>query len=232
MRSLTVAWSIGRLLTAVLVLAAVFAQFAETLGNATARGQDLPTVIANFFSYFTILSNLLAATALIVAAIGALRGIRESAAVGVLLASATTFLFITFAVYNALLRNLPPAPGAAETVPWSNEVVHVVAPLLLVVDLLCSPGRRRLSWNALIAVIGLPLVWVAYTLVRANLVADPVTGTPSWYPYPFLNPNGPDGWGGVWISVGLIAVAFVGVGSLVILVTRLRARHGAQAHAH
>ena len=232
MRTFTLAWSIGRLLTAALILAAVIGQFTETVSHAVALHQAVPTVIANFFSYFTILSNLLGAVALIVAAVAALRGIPESTGVAVLLASATTFLFITFAVYNALLRHLPPSPGAAESVPWSNEIVHVLAPLLLVVDLLFSPGRRRLPWNALLAIIGLPLAWVAYTLVRANLIEDPVTGTPYWYPYPFLNPYGPAGWAGVGLYVAAIAVAFVTVGAAVVAVTRLRTRDGARSIAH
>lgn len=223
-------WTALRLLIAAAILAAVVAQLVETAGNARAQGQDLAVVVTNFFSYFTIVSNLLAATALTVAAVAALRGREpEPLPVGVLLAGATTFLAITFVVYNTLLRNLPPAPGVADTVGWSNEVMHVWAPLFLVADLLISPARRRLPWRAVLGIVLVPILWTAYTLVRANLVTDPVTGSPYWYPYPFLDPNGPGEWGSVLLFVLGIALGFLVAGVAVVAVTRIRTRPAARA---
>ena len=49
-------------------------------------------------------------------------------------------------------------------------------------------------------IVAYPIVWVFYTLVRANLIIAPATGDAWWYPYPFLDPNGP---GGVGSVVGL-----------------------------
>ncbi|WP_394280120.1 Pr6Pr family membrane protein [Microbacterium sp.] len=218
-------WSAVRIVVAALLLAAVIGQLAETLGNAQRLGHDVSVVLANYFSYFTIVSNLLAAIGLATAGALALRGRpTEPVALGVLLAAATTYLTITCIVYNALLRNLPIEPGVAATIPWSNEILHVWGPIFLVLDLLVSPGRRRLPRRAVIAIVLVPIVWTVYTLIRANLIADPVTGDPYWYPYPFLDPNGAGGWGSVLLYVVGIAVGFLLVGALVIWVTRLRGR--------
>ncbi|WP_210425945.1 hypothetical protein, partial [Salmonella enterica] len=63
-------WPYIRLAAAALAVAAIVAQLVRTLEIAlaadTAWGAHLPTVFANFFSFFTILSNVLAAVVLAV----------------------------------------------------------------------------------------------------------------------------------------------------------------------
>jgi hypothetical protein len=54
---------------------------------------------------------------------------------------------------------------------------------------LFAPGRIALVWRAIWIIIIYPLVWVAYTLIRAPFTPNEVLGEPYWYPYPFLNPH-------------------------------------------
>jgi hypothetical protein len=125
-------------------------------------------------------------------------------------------------VYNLLLRGIELPQGS--TVPWSNEVLHVVIPLFLLADVLFAPKRRMLSWPALGIIAAFPIVWAIYTLVRANLVTSPGTGDPYWYPYPFLNPHlTPGGYLGVAGYIVGIAVAIIAVGAGVIWWSRRRA---------
>ncbi|MFE7651250.1 Pr6Pr family membrane protein, partial [Streptomyces phaeoluteigriseus] len=104
----------------------------------------------------------------------------------VLLMCASSYMIVTGVVYNTLLRGIALPQGA--TVAWSNEVLHVVIPLLMLLDVLVAPRRRALRWSAVAVAAVFPIVWVVYTLVRANLVVSPGTGEHWWYPYPFLNP--------------------------------------------
>ncbi|HZU93733.1 MAG TPA: hypothetical protein VFF85_08925, partial [Microbacterium sp.] len=64
-------WPFARLAAAVLGTAAIIAQLSQTLRNAgdsqTEWGGHIPTVLTNFFSFFTIESNVLAAVALAIA---------------------------------------------------------------------------------------------------------------------------------------------------------------------
>ncbi|ANS80026.1 Integral membrane protein [Serinicoccus hydrothermalis] len=130
-------------------------------------------------------------------------------------------MLVTAVVYNTLLRGIELPQGT--TVAWSNEVLHVVGPALLLLDLLLAPRRRALPWRAVQVVVAVPVVWVAYTLVRGPLVTNPVTRVGHWYPYPFLDPSNPDlvpaGYAGVAVYVvgialviGLVAAGVVGVG--------------------
>nr|WP_154924211.1 Pr6Pr family membrane protein [Microbacterium testaceum] len=206
-------WSLGRFAVAALIAAAVLAQFVSTVSEAVARGRDLATVNANFFSFFTILSNLSAVVVLVVAGVRFFVRGRASEvdppALATALAWISTYMIVTGVVYNLLLRGLALQP---ETVGWSNEIMHVWGPLFLLLDVLIGPNRRRLPLSAAFGAAIFPVVWIVYTLLRAPLITNPTTGAPFWYPYPFLDPA-PHGWGSVIgyivvIASGIIALAF------------------------
>lgn len=222
-------WPIVRLAGAALGIAAVVAQLSLTVTLATQSstpwGGHLPTVWANFFAFFTIDSNVLASVVFIISGVWGLRhrtdDQREPTWLALLLLCASTYMIVTGIVYNVLLRGVELPQGV--TVPWSNEVLHVVFPLLLLVDVIVAPRRRPLSWtSALIAAI-FPIVWVSYTLIRANMVIAPATGNAWWYPYPFLDPRLVGGYGGVALYVIGIAIAIIGVAVFVIWTGRRKA---------
>ncbi|SDQ58247.1 Pr6Pr family membrane protein [Microbacterium sp. cf332] len=220
------AWSLARLVMAAVIVAAVVTQLTVSLTRTAETGGDVATVFANFFSFFTILSNVIAAVVLAWAGLRTLRdprGATSSLGLSAALACATTYMVITGIVYNTLLRGIT-LPQGSEPVPWSNEVLHLIGPIFLLLDLLIGTRRRALRWQTVWVVIAFPLLWVAYTLVRGPLVTNPANGQPYWYPYPFLNPNNPGGWGMVAAYVVVIAIAFVAVGFFTVWVTRRRAR--------
>lgn len=208
-----------RLAMAALIVAAIVTQLVKSVSTTIELGRDVATVVANFFSFFTILSNAAAAVVLASAAVWYFtRGRRAAVETPLLaraLASVTTYMIITGLVYNLLLR-LIELPLGSRPVPWSNEVLHLIAPLFLLADLFVGPLRRALPWRAIWSVIAFPIIWVIYTLVRGPLVVNPGTGDPFWYPYPFLNPNGPGGWPSVILYVLGIAAAVLVVAALVI----------------
>lgn len=218
----TTTWGVLRIAAAALILAAVAAQLARTLHNAAENGFHLPTSIANFVSFFTIESNLFAAIVLVIAAVRGWtrREERDPAWLAIALVAVSTFMVITGVVYNLLLRGIELPQG--QTVAWSNEVLHVVGPLFLLLDALFAPRRRGLPWAAIGIVVMYPIVWAVYTLVRANLVTNQATGDPWWYPYPFLNPHVQGGYGGVALYILGIAAAFALVAWGIVAVGRRR----------
>jgi hypothetical protein len=214
-------WPYVRLASAALTVAAIVAQLTRTLQIAldseTPWGGHLPTVAANFFSFFTIESNIIAAVALTIGGIWALRSRDASTPeprwLAVLLVCASTYMIVTGIVYNTLLRGIPLPQGG--TVPWSNEVLHVVIPVVMLADVLFAPRRRALGWSAVSIAAVFPIAWVVYTLLRADLVISPGTGENWWFPYPFLNWHRIGG-GAVALYVIGIAVAIIGVTALVV----------------
>jgi hypothetical protein len=225
---MTTWWPYFRLAASVLALAAIVAQLVRTteiaLSSDTAWGGHLPTVIANFFSFFTIESNVLALVALAIGGIWALRqkdkATVEPTGLAVLLVCASTYMIVTGVVYNLLLRGIALPQGA--TVGWSNEVLHVVIPIIMLLDVLFAPRRRAVGWSAVGIAAIFPIVWVVYTLIRANLVIAPATGNRWWYPYPFLDPHQPGGYGAVSLYVLLIAAIIIGAAAGVVWVGRKR----------
>ncbi|WP_223623647.1 Pr6Pr family membrane protein [Microbacterium sp. EST19A] len=225
---MTTWWPYARLAAAVLAVAAIVAQLArsiEVAGSAdTDYGRHMPTVIANFFSFFTIESNVLAAVTLAIGGIWALRQkdakLVEPRWFAVLLVCASTYMIVTGVVYNTLLRGIPLPQGS--TVPWSNEVLHVVIPLVMLLDVLFAPRRRALGWGTVGIAAIFPIVWTVFTLIRANLVTAPATGNPYWYPYPFLDPHQSGGYVAVGLYVLLIAAIIIGAAALVVWVGRRR----------
>jgi len=225
----TIIWSILRLGVAVAIAAAIVGQLVRSIGISAERGWPIAQTVVDFFSFFTILSNATSMVVLVVGAVLLLRpGTVDSRVFATVLVSVTTYMLITGIVYNLLLRGIPLPQGS--TVPWSNEILHVWAPLFFVLDLLLAPRRRALPWTTIGTIAAFPIAWLVYTLVRGPFTLDFRTGNAWWYPYPFLNPHvQPWGYGGVALySIG-IAVAILGLGAIAIGVGRLRARRGAVA---
>lgn len=217
-------WSVVRLLIAVLIVAAVIAQLVRTIGNAVEGHHDVATVVVNFLSFFTIDSNLVSMVVLVIVGLRGLLGRRDvtsaAFALNLVRACAATYMIVTGVVYNTLLRGIELPQGV--TVPWSNEVLHVVAPLFMLIELLFGSSPPRLPWRAVGGILVFPSVWVVYTMVRGPLVTNPTTGAAWWYPYPFMDPHVVNGYAGVVPYIVGIAVGLVAFGSGVIYVGRRR----------
>jgi len=211
-------WTIARAAMAALTVAAIVAQLVQSVSGAIAAGRDVATIVSNFFSFFTILSNAAAAVVLLWAALWFWTRGRDQDAeprgLATALAAVTTYMIVTGIVYNLLLRGYQLEPGSI--VPWSNEVLHLIGPLFLLADLFVGPRRRALAWRSLWAIVAFPLVWVAYTMLRGPQITNPGTGAPFWYPYPFLNPHNDGGWLSVIVYVIGIAGAILAVASFVV----------------
>ena len=149
----------------------------------------------NFFSFFTIQSNILAATILVLAAL--IRRDERSPLFDAVRGAATFYITITFVVFALLLS------GAQEDldthIAFTNFVVHYLIPVVLLVDWFVDPPRHRLGLRIAVAWLAYPLAWFAYTLVRGS-----ATG---WYPYPFVD-VGLHGYGGVLARGVIFSLAF------------------------
>jgi hypothetical protein len=76
--------------------------------------------------------------------------------------------------------------------------------------------------------VGYPLIWIVYTMIRGELTPDPSGATAWWYPYPFLDPHGDAGWAGAFTYIGVLLGALVGIGAITIAVGRFRERRAAR----
>lgn len=217
-----VAVAVLRLAVAALVVAAIVGQLLTSLDFWRAAGvQRILLSVANFFSFFTIESNAIAAVVLVLGGVLLIARRREPAWLTVARLCATTYMVTTGVVYNLLLRGIDLPQGS--TLAWSNEVLHVIGPVALLLDWLLARTGRPLPYRALWVVAAFPIAWIAYTLVRGPITPNEVGQQLVWYPYPFLNPALSDlGYWSVAIYVVVIAALIVGVGALLLRLARSR----------
>ena len=184
---------------------------------------DPTTLTVNFFSYFTIESNIVAIVVLMTGAGVLISGLRsfgflEPAWYGALRGAAVTYMTVTGIIYNLVLRGVV---TAGVEVSWTNEVLHLIGPIYLIIDWLFAPGRHRLEWRQLWLILIFPLAWGAYTLIRGPFVYDQLWGRQRWYPYPFLDPVEMHGRLAVALSILAIVALLALIAAGVIWVSRL-----------
>ena len=213
-----------RSVIAIAIIAAIVGQLIVSVAFWQANGvQHLGISVWNFFSFFTIQSNVLTIVAFAVGAVFLLRtrGV-EPPRWTTFRACVATYMIVTGIVYNLLLRNIP-LGGISDV--WTNETLHVVIPLVMLADVLFAPRRRALGWSTVVIAAIFPVVWAVYTLIRANFIIGPATGNPWWYPYPFLDPHlTPGGYLGVAGYIVGITIAIIGVASFAVWAGRRRSR--------
>jgi hypothetical protein len=155
-----------RLLAGVAVLVAISYQVGKGLEQRSFSATD-------YFSYFTELSNLFAATIFLY---GAIRPAASRTTTTELLRGAAVVYMLTTGIVYAVLLS-----GQDVSYPWVNTIVHRIMPIAVALDWAIDPPRVRLQPRQTILWMSFPLVYVAYTLVRGAIV--------DWYPYFFVDPN-------------------------------------------
>jgi hypothetical protein len=183
-----------RALSVLLVLAAIVAQ-AKALADANAFDAS------RFFAFFTIQSNLVGVAAF--AWLAARPDGPRTRGVELLRAGAAVYLTVTFFVVIFLLSGV----DVQLQLQWVDVVLHKIFPIIVVLDWLLDPPRRRLVSRDIATLIVYPLIWTGLTMVRG--AAD------GWYPYPFLNPaNG--GYGQVLVTAVAVTIGFVVISAAII----------------
>ncbi len=184
-----------RLALASLLTVALAAQLAIGMSRAELS-------VANFFSFFTILSNVSAVVMLVMLAFRPDRA--DGEAFSVFRGAVTVYMSVTGLVYATLLG--PTGIDVGLTEPWVNWTLHILGPLALAVDWIVHRPGVRLPSRSWLIWLAFPAVYLVYPLVRGATI--------DWYPYPFLDPGETDGYGGValWSCVVLVVILAFGFG--------------------
>ncbi len=161
---------------------------------------------ANFFSYFTIQTNILVFVTLLVGAFMVAAG-KASRRFDIIRSAVTVYILVVGIGFSMLLSTVEGLVLTA--VPWDNVVLHYIIPAAALADFLLDRPRRVVSFRRSLLWLLFPVAYVTYALTRGAL-----TG---WYPYPFLD-SATSGYGSVVFTVaGLFAL---GIG-LIWATTRL-----------
>ncbi|WP_330179376.1 Pr6Pr family membrane protein [Nocardia sp. NBC_01503] len=127
----------------------------------------------NFFSYFTIQSNILGVLVLLVG------GLRDPGSRGWQLfrGAGTLYLTITGIIYAVLLADVDVQMDGL----WTNAALHKVMPLVILLDWLIIPAGIKVTPKLIGWWLIYPIAYGVYTLIRGPIV--------DWYPYPFIDPR-------------------------------------------
>jgi hypothetical protein len=200
------------LLLALLAWLSVLLQCGLSLQLATQRGLTIGAGLELFFSYFTVLTNVLVCVSLTASLL------RPSSALGawfsrpaVVAGIATSIAFVGLS-YHFLLRNTWNPQGLNLL---ADRLLHYAVPALYVIYWWLDGSKRALRWIYPLFWGIYPTLYLVYALIRGSIVGS--------YPYPFIDAAAL-GYGRTLVNgIGLLFV-FLALGLLFVALGRARHR--------
>jgi hypothetical protein len=189
-------------------------QFSVTLTQSIALGRTVLASISFYFSFFTILTNLLIAASLTLTILAPAS--RPSYFSNPIVQTATAvYIAIVGVVYSLVLRQLWDPEGLQKI---ADLLLHDAVPLLYILFWTTSVPKHTLRWQHAAWWLTYPLAYLLWALLHGSS-----TGI---YSYPFLDLRllGP---GGVLVNVLILMCVFLILGVALVAVGRWRARHTA-----
>jgi len=181
-------------------------QFVLHLEN---RVTAVPESILRYFTYFTILTNILAAITYTSVWINPATGWLKKFGTPSGISAVTVYMTVVGIIYNTILRNLRPIYGIEIIV---DESLHVLLPLSILTFWVLFVRKSELKWK-------MALPWLTYPLGYILLVML-VGWQTGFYPYPFAD-AGKLGYpkaltNGFWVLIGFLvsSLLLIGIGKI------------------
>ncbi len=150
-----------------------FAAVVTEIATLVERDKFTP---ANFFSFFTIESNMLSVTILLLSALTLAAG-EQGRLISLLRGANTLNMIVVGVAFSVLLAGLENTEFTA--VPWDNIVLHYVIPIAVALDWFVDRPQAPIGFKQALTWLVFPIAYIVYSLIRGPIV--------DWYPYPFLN---------------------------------------------
>jgi len=181
-------------ISAVLVWAALLLQLYLILENRIAA---VPETVIRYFSYFTVLTNILVALSFTSIY---LKGISDKGPFFSSprnLTAIVIYISIVGITYNAILR-FQWAPVGMNRV--ADELLHLVVPIVYIIFWVKFVPKKYMQWKFILPWAIYPLVYFGYTILRGP--------SAQWYPYPFMNVS-ELGYAKVFFNSAMVTLLFV-----------------------
>lgn len=161
-----------------------------------------------FFSFFTILSNVIVAICSGFILFGGKSKWNSFFRKETTLTAVTVYILIVGLVFNLVLRPMVDLKGMHNVV---SEIFHAVVPFLFLIYWFITCKNANLSYKSIGFWLVYPLLYIAYTLLHGI--------SSGFYPYPFINVN-TLGYNIAMRNGFFVLLAFVIVSFFLILITR------------
>ena len=173
---------------------ALVAQFVLTMDN---RMAPVGESVVRFFSYFTILSNILVTAGVTVLVFSPASPRGKWLARASPQTALAVYIAVVCLVYNLVLRPVWDPQGLQRVV---DELLHVVVPVLYILFWLVRTRQSALQWRNIPGWLIYPAVYALWILLWGEFT--------DWYPYPFMD-VGKLGYGEVLENSGLVVLVFL-----------------------
>lgn len=202
------------LITALLGWFAVITQFVLLIQN---RITPLTETIIRFFSFFTILSNIIVALTFSFLFFGAAGKWGRFFHKATTITAVTVYIIVVGAVYNIILRVIWHPVGLQKFV---DELLHSVIPVLATLFWILFVKKEELQWKDSFLWLLYPILYTVFIAVR-GMLSD-------YYPYPFINVPA-IGYPRALLNGLVLAVVFLGLSLFLIAVAKFISRKKATA---
>jgi len=196
-------------ITALLGWFALGLQLTILVQNTTAKGDNVAGAIVTYFSFFTILTNLLVAISFTAQVGWSHHAVGQFFSRPAVKAGLTLYITIVGIIYSLLLRRLWQPKGSQKI---ADMLLHDLIPILVIVCWLAFEPKGKLKWKDALWWMIYPALYLAYSLIRGA-----VSHT---YPYPFID-VAKLGWKQVLINASFLTLAFLSLGLMYIAIDRL-----------
>lgn len=183
------------------------------------KGGTPTAAVIEFFSYFTILSNLLAVLAYLGSLLNRQTGPAAFFARPRVKTAIALYIAVVGLVYVLVLRQIWDPQGLAKL---ADVALHYVTPVLFLLYWLFFVDKSSLDYAAIPAWLIFPVVYAVYVVARGL-----ITGV---YAYPFLEID-KIGIKRVALNIVVLMAAFGGIGAILVVVGRALARRARGAAA-
>ena len=161
-----------------------------------------------FFSYFTILSNLLVAIYFTASIIEPTNGFFSKYNKPGLLTALTVYITIVGLVYQIVLRQHWKPTGLQIII---DELLHSVIPTLVIIYWYLFEHKSLLQYKQISNWLIYPIIYLCYILIRGHFSA--------FYPYPFVDVL-KLGYSSVLINSGILIIFFSAISTIFIFIGR------------
>lgn len=168
----------------------------------------------NFFSYFTILTNILVALCLTMNVVQSASAIGKFFKTDSVQAALTVYILIVGVIYYLLLRNIWKPQG------WhfvADVILHYAIPVLYLLYWLIFIPKGKLKFKYAISWMLYPALYFVYSIIRGTIT--------HWYPYPFIDVQ-TNGYASVSMNAAFLLAAFIIAVFIFIGIDKLLARAG------
>jgi len=164
--------------------------------------------LEKYFSYFTILTNILVALALTLPLLGPASSAGIWSRSEGVRAATTMYAVVVGVIYHLLLRATWQPQGFQIV---TDTLLHTVMPLAILIDWIAFTPKGQLRWIDAVKWLAFPLAFGAWTLLHGTIGG--------WYPYWFID-VGDLGYARVLINLAGLLAFFGIVGLIVVAIDR------------